>query len=203
MKKLLLTGFAPFAHYHINPSWEAVRALPDVIGDFAVSRLLLPNIYGLAGRMALEEAERLQPDVILLTGMDSGSDRLHVDTVAVNLRDALLEDNLGRRPWDEPVVPGGPAAYFASIPAHALVRRLLAEGEHVRLGYTVGGYVCNDVFYLVAHHFAGTKVKVGFVHVPILPQMVFDDRIALPLEKSVASLERIISCLSALLAEEA
>ncbi len=203
MKKLLLTGFDPFAHYQINPSWEAVRALPDVIGDFAVSRLLLPNIYGLAGRMALEEAERLQPDVILLTGMDSGSDRLHVDTVAVNLRDALLEDNLGRRPWDEPVVPGGPAAYFASIPAHALVRRLRAEGEHVRLGYTVGGYVCNDVFYLVAHHFAGTSVKVGFVHVPILPQMVFDDRLALPLEKSAASLERIIGCLSALLAEEA
>ena len=118
MKKLLLTGFDPFAHYNINPSWEAVRALPDNIGSFAVTRLMLPNIYETAGRLLIEEAERVQPDIILMTGMDSGSTRLHADCVAVNLRDALLEDNKGLMPWGEPVVPGAPAAYFATIPVH-------------------------------------------------------------------------------------
>lgn len=201
MKKILVTGFDPFAHYQINPSWEAVRRLPDKIGDFLVSKLLLPNIYDLAGRMVLEQAEILQPDVILLTGMDSGSSKLHIDTVAVNLRDALLEDNLGHKPWNEPVVPGGPAAYFATIPAHDLVRRLQAENVHVHLGYTVGGYVCNDVFYLAAHRFAGTKVKVGFAHVPILPQMVLDDSLALPAEKSAAVLQAIITALSQMMQE--
>lgn len=72
MRKLLLTGFDPFAHYNINPSWEAVKALPDVIGNFAVAKLMLPNIYGTAGRLLVEEAERIKPDVILMTGMDSG-----------------------------------------------------------------------------------------------------------------------------------
>ena len=71
IKKLLLTGFDPFAHYNINPSWEAVSALPDNIGSFAVTRLMLPNIYETAGRLLIEEAERVQPDVILMTGMDS------------------------------------------------------------------------------------------------------------------------------------
>ena len=51
MKKLLLTGFDPFAHYNINPSWEAVKALPEVIGSFSVHKMLLPNIYGTAGRL--------------------------------------------------------------------------------------------------------------------------------------------------------
>ena len=115
MKKLLLTGFDPFAHYNINPSWEAVRALPDNIGSFAVTRLMLPNIYETAGRLLIEEAERIQPDVILMTGMDSGSTRLHTDCVAVNLRDALLEDNKGLMPWGEPVVPGAPAASAAPM----------------------------------------------------------------------------------------
>ena len=128
MKKLLLTGFDPFAHYNINPSWEAVKALPEVIGSFSVHKMLLPNIYGTAGRLLLEEAERLKPDVILMTGMDSGSTRLHLDAVAVNLRDALLEDNKGAAPWGEPVVPGAPAAYFATIPTHALVKRLQKQG---------------------------------------------------------------------------
>ena len=105
MKKMLLTGFDPFAHYNINPSWEAVKALPDNIGSFAVTRLMLPNIYETAGRLLIEEAERVQPDVILMTGMDSGSTRLHADCVAVNLRDALLEDNKGLMPWGEPAAP--------------------------------------------------------------------------------------------------
>ena len=202
MKKLLLTGFDPFAHYNINPSWEAVRALPDNIGSFAVTRLMLPNIYETAGRLLIEEAERVQPDVILMTGMDSGSTRLHADCVAVNLRDALLEDNKGLMPWGEPVVPGAPAAYFATIPVHELVTRLQKAGCPVRLGYCTGGYVCNDIFYMALHHFNGSNVKIGFIHVPLLPQMVFDENLALPLDETVKILRQIIETLSDLLTEE-
>lgn len=61
MKKLLLTGFDPFAHYNINPSWEAVKALPEVIGSFSVHKMLLPNIYGTAGRSCLKKRSALNP----------------------------------------------------------------------------------------------------------------------------------------------
>lgn len=202
MRKLLLTGFDPFAHYNINPSWEAVKALPDVIGNFAVAKLMLPNIYGTAGRLLVEEAERIKPDVILMTGMDSGSTKLHIDTVAVNLRDALIEDNKGTKPWGEPVVPGAPAAYFATIPTHALVKRLQKLGCSVHLGYCTGGYVCNDIFYMAARHFAGSNVKVGFIHVPLLPEMVFDEKLALPLEETVKILRQIIEELSVMAADD-
>ena len=40
VRKLLITGFDPFAHYQCNPSWEVVRALPEQIGDFELSKLL-------------------------------------------------------------------------------------------------------------------------------------------------------------------
>lgn len=196
MKKLLLTGFDPFAHYNVNPSWEAVKALPDVTGSFSVHKLLLPNIYGTAGRLLLEEAKRIKPDVVLMTGMDSGSTRLHIDAVAVNLRDALLEDNKGTKPWGEPVIPGAPAAYFATIPVHQMVKQLQSAGYRVHLGYSTGGYVCNDIFYTALHHFNGTPVKTGFVHVPLLPQMVWDESKALPLEETVKTLQKIIECLS-------
>ena len=58
VRKLLLTGFDPFAHYQINPSWKVVQALPEQLGDFAITKLLLPNIYGLAGRMLLDNFSR-------------------------------------------------------------------------------------------------------------------------------------------------
>ena len=202
MKKLLLTGFDPFAHYNINPSWEAVQALPDVLGGFAICRLRLPNIYGTAGRLLLEEAERIKPDVILMTGMDSGSVKVHIDTVAVNLRDALIEDNKGAKPWGQPVVPGAPAAYFATVPVHNLVTKLRRKGCLVHLGYCTGGYVCNDIFYTALHHYHNTPVKIGFIHVPLLPQMTFDEAQALPLEETTQILRQIIEELSAMLAEK-
>ena len=195
MCKLLITGFDPFAHYQINPSWQVVQALPDKIGNFAITKMILPNIYGLEARMLLEKAEELQPDIILMTGMDSGTTKVHIDTVAINLQDALMEDNMGRKPWNKPIVEDGPAAYFATIPAHELVQQLHKEGLHVHLGYSSGGYVCNDVFYNVAHHYAGTKTKFGFIHVPLLPQMVWDEKQALPLEQSLKIVTRIIELL--------
>ena len=198
MRKLLITGFDPFAHYQINPSWKVVQALPEQLGDFEITKLLLPNIFGLAGRMLLDKATELRPNVILLTGMDSGSVHVHVDTVAVNLRDALVEDNLGHKPWNEPVIVGGPVAYMSTIPAHEIVQQLQKEHCPVHLGYTTGGYVCNDIFYLACHQYAGTATKIGFVHVPLLPEMVWDESLALPLDESRKLLERIILALAEL-----
>lgn len=195
MCKLLITGFDPFGHYQINPSWEVVKALPDKIGTFSLTKLMLPNIYGLETRMLLEKAQEIEPDIIIMLGMDSGTTKVHIDTVAINIQDALMEDNMGRRPWNKPIIENGPAAYFATIPAHELVQQLQKEGLHVHLGYSSGGYVCNDVFYSVAHKFNNTNTKFGFIHIPLLPQMVWDEKEALPLEQSLKIVTRIIELL--------
>lgn len=199
MKKLLITGFDAFVHYQINPSWEAVKSLPEEIGPFKLTKMRLPNIYGLEWKMLLEKAQQIQPDVILLTGMDSGSTRLHLDTVAINLRDALVEDNLGRTPWNEAIIAGGPTAYFATLPVHDIIKKLQQQKIPVHIGYASGGYVCNDVFYLALHHFAATSTKVGFLHVPLLPEMVWDDSLALPLDETLKTLKQIIICIGEML----
>lgn len=195
MCKLLITGFDPFGHYQINPSWEVVKALPDKIGTFSLTKLMLPNIYGLETRMLLEKAQEIEPDIIIMLGMDSGTTKVHIDTVAINIQDALMEDNMGRRPWNKPIIENGPAAYFATISTHELVQQLQKEGLHVHLGYSSGGYVCNDVFYSVAHKFNNTNTKFGFIHIPLLPQMVWDEKEALPLEQSLKIVTRIIELL--------
>lgn len=192
MKTLLLTAFDPFAHYTMNPSWEVAQALPETINNYHIHKLRVPNIFGLAPRLLLEEAQRVQPDVILMTGMNSGSTRLQLNLAALNIRDAFLEDNLGHRPWGVPIREGAPAAYFATIPVHEIVRSLRAQKLPVQLEFASGGYVCNEIFYRAAHAYAGTTTKVGFVHVPLLPEMVMDENMALPLEKTVEALQAII-----------
>lgn len=192
MPTLLLTAFDPFAHYTLNPSWEAVKALPETINNYHIHKLRLPNIFNLAPRLLLEEAERVQPDVILLTGMNSGSTDVEINLAALNIKDAFIEDNMGRRPWNEPILADAPAAYFATIPVHEIVRSLRAQKLPVQLEFASGGYVCNEIFYRAAHAYAGTKTKVGFVHVPLLPEMVMDESMALPLEKTTEVLQAII-----------
>ena len=68
MKKLLITGFEPFGGESINPSWEAVSRLPDVIGEYELTKVRLPVVFGLAAERALEVAKELSPDVILCIG---------------------------------------------------------------------------------------------------------------------------------------
>jgi pyroglutamyl-peptidase len=192
MPTLLLTAFDPFAHYTLNPSWEAVKALPETINNYHIHKLRLPNIFNLAPRLLLEEAERVQPDVILLTGMNSGSTDVEINLAALNIKDAFIEDNMGRRPWNEPILADAPAAYFATIPVHEIVRSLRAQKLPVQLEFASGGYVCNEIFYRAANAYAGTTTKVGFVHVPLLPEMVMDENMALPLEKTTEVLQAII-----------
>ena len=192
MKSLLITGFDPFAHYIVNPSWKAVKALPGIVGDYQLHKLMLPNIFDLEAKILLEEAGRVKPDVILLCGMNSGSTRLQLNLAALNIRDAFLEDNLGHRPWGVPIREGAPDAYFATIPVHDMVRSLRAKHYPVDLALSSGGFVCNDIFYLTLHAFHDTDTKVGFVHVPLLPEMVMDESMALPLEKTTEVLQAII-----------
>ena len=192
MKTLLITGFDPFAHYTMNPSWEVAQALPETINNYHIHKLRLPNIFGLAPRLLLEEAQRVQPDVILMTGMNSGTTKIDINLAALNIRDAFLEDNLGHRPWGVPIREGAPAAYFATIPVHEIVRSLRAQKLPVQLEFASGGYVCNEIFYRAANAYAGTTTKVGFVHVPLLPEMVMDENMALPLEKTTKVLQAII-----------
>lgn len=192
MKTLLITGFDPFAHYTMNPSWEVAQALPETINNYHIHKLRLPNIFGLAPRLLLEEAQRVQPNVILMTGMNSGTTKIDINLAALNIKDALIEDNMGRRPWNEPILADAPAAYFATIPVHEIVRSLRARHLPVQLEFASGGYVCNEIFYRAAHAYAATDTQVGFVHVPLLPEMVMDENMALPLEKTVEALQAII-----------
>jgi pyrrolidone-carboxylate peptidase len=59
MRKLLITGFDPFGGETTNPSWEAVRKLPNSVGDFMLCKLEIPTIYGLAAEKVLETAKNM------------------------------------------------------------------------------------------------------------------------------------------------
>jgi pyroglutamyl-peptidase len=170
MKKLLITGFDPFGGQTVNPSWLAVERLPDRIGDFAIYKRMIPTVFGAAAEAVLEEAEKVQPDVILCVGQAGGRDAVTPERIAVNIRDARIADNAGNQPKGAFVVNDGPAAYFATVPVEKMAEGIRQAGIPATVSNSAGAFVCNDVLYTLLHHYHGTQTKVGFIHVPYIPE---------------------------------
>ena len=170
MARLLITGFDPFGGEKINPAWEAVKQLPDRVGEYDLCKLEIPTVFGMAARRVLEAAEGFRPDVILCIGQAGGRAAVTPERIAVNIRDAKIADNAGNVPVGEFVDPDGPAAIFATIPVMKMAEAICAAGLPGAVSNSAGAFVCNDTLYLLLRHYEGTAVRVGFIHVPYLPE---------------------------------
>ena len=189
MKRLLITGFDPFGGADINPSWQAVSRLPETVGEFELCKLGIPTVYDLATRVVLEKAAEFKPHVILCVGQAGGRDSITPERIGVNIRDARISDNAGNQPRGEFVAEDGPAAYFATVPVEKMVQAVEAAGIKATVSNSAGAFVCNDTLYGILHHFAGTEVRCGFIHVPYIPQQ---GNPSMELEQIIAGLKAAI-----------
>ena len=184
-KKLLITGFDAFGGSDRNPSWLAVQQLPEAIGDYVLCKLQIPTCFGKAAELVLEKAGQFQPDRILCVGLAGGRDAVTPERIAVNIRDAKIPDNAGYLGRGEKIEPNGPAAYFSTVPVEAMAQAIRDAGIPGTVSNTAGAFVCNDTLYTLLHHYDGSDVKVGFIHVPRIPEMGDP---SLPLESIVKAL---------------
>lgn len=167
--KILFTGFDPFGGENVNPSWEAVKLLPDSIGRAEIEKLLLPTVFGLAAETLAEKLEQCLPDAVICVGQAAGRAGVSIERVAVNLRDASIPDNAGNQPTDEPVCSGGPDAYFSTLPVKKMVQAMKNAGIPASLSLSAGSFVCNDVMYSLLRLTEDRGIPAGFIHVPALP----------------------------------
>lgn len=166
MKNLLITGFEPFGGEKINPSWEALCQMPNEVGGFSVKKLLLPVVFDEAASMVIAKADEFCPDVILCIGQAGTRGAITPELVGINLKNASIPDNMGNLPKDEPIILGGPDAYFSTLPVRKIAEKISESGIPSHVSYSAGAYVCNNVLYTLLSHYKNTDVRVGFIHVP-------------------------------------
>src|SRR4030095_15175202 len=75
---------------------------------------------------------------------------------------------------DPPCAPGGPTAYWTTLPLAAILEALSAEGIPAYVSNSAGTFLCNYTLYAALHARAerGRPVPAGFIHLPYLPSMV-------------------------------
>lgn len=186
---LLITGFDPFGGATVNPSWEAVKELPELVGDWELCKLEIPTVFGLAAETVLKKAEEIGAAAILCVGQAGGRSAVTPERIGINVRTARIPDNQGNAPQEQPVIPGGPDGLFATVDAAAMAQGIREAGLPGAVSNTAGTFVCNDVLYTLLHRYRGTDVKVGFIHVPYLPEQ---GEPSLPLEDTVKALTAAI-----------
>ena len=191
-QRLLITGFDPFGGETINPSWEAVKRLPDTLGGFTLRKLQIPTQFHKGAKAVLEAAEHWQPQVILCVGQAGSRSAVTPERIGVNLRDAGICDNAGFQPQQEQICPEGADGIFSTVPVKEMAEAIRGAGYPGAVSNTAGTFVCNEVLYTLLHHYAGTSVKVGFIHVPWLPEQGSP---SMPLEDIIAALEAAIKIL--------
>ncbi|SDD02217.1 pyroglutamyl-peptidase [Cupriavidus sp. YR651] len=174
MNTVLVTGIEPFDGELLNPSWEAARAVHgQMVSGVRVVARQLPCVISEVRQALIEAITEADPILVLCLGQAGGRCDVSVERVAINVVDARIPDNAGKQPVDEPVIEGGPAAYFSTLPIKALVKRLREAGIPASVSQTAGTYNCNAIFYSLLHFIATERpsLRGGFIHVPYLPQM--------------------------------
>ena len=193
MKKLLITGFEAFGGETINPSWEAVARLPETIGEYSLTKLRLPVVFGEAARIAISVAEDGDFDAVLCIGQAGGRSAITPELVGINLRHATIPDNNGNQPKDEPIAESGSAAYFSTLPVREMSEAIKAVGLPSAVSYSAGAYVCNDLLYSLLSHFDGSGTRATFIHIPYSTEQ--GKQPSMELEDIVRGLIAAIECI--------
>jgi len=193
MTTILLTGFEPFGTATSNPSGEIVK---QISGENIVTAIL-PVAYAQSAEKLLSLIEQHNPDVVICLGQADGRTHITPEKVAINLDDARLADNEGVLRSDVKILEDGPAAYFSTLPVKDMVEAMKAQGIPAALSLSAGAFLCNHVFYVAQNKFAGTKVRSGFVHVPLMDSQgpEFPGLPTMPLDQMVTAVRAMLEVL--------
>jgi pyroglutamyl-peptidase len=190
---ILLTGFEPFRKATLNPSGEIVK---QISGENIVTAIL-PVAYAQSAERLLQLIAEHNPDVVICLGQAEGRTQITPERIAINLDDARLADNEGVMRNEVPIVLDGPVAYESTLPIREIVKAINNAGVPAAVSLSAGAFLCNHVFYVAQDYFKGTKVRSGFVHVPLMDEQgpEFPGLPTMPLEQMVTAVRAMLEVL--------
>jgi pyroglutamyl-peptidase len=185
--KILVSAFDPFGGDVVNPALEAVKLIPEKLpgasgtegsaklpgADLQIVKLEIPTVFRKSIDRLVSAIEKEKPDAVLCVGQAGGRFDVTPERVAINVDDARIPDNEGNQPVG-PIYEDGPAAYFATLPIKAMVKRIRDAGLPSSVSNSAGTFVCNHIMYGLLYHLDKKYpgIRGGFVHVPFIPEQV-------------------------------
>jgi len=166
---VLVTGFAPFENYPVNPSGLIAEALngSSVAGALVVG-VVLPVDYNESVEIAIHAIEQYQPVLVISCGLNPHAHNIHVEKIGVNLK--RYQKGNGRLSFPQRIDKTGPLFRTSTLPAGKMVQAIRDANISVQRSFYAGMYVCNCLFYELLRYAyrLNDSVAIGFLHVPLL-----------------------------------
>lgn len=162
--RIIFSAFEPFGGEKVNSAAKALELIDDVCGH-EIRKIIIPTCFGSDYIPLFSAIDSFSPDAVICLGQAGGRKGISIERVAINVMDASIPDNDGYKPSGEPVVPGGDAAYFSTLPIYAMKEAIAVAGIDAYISNTAGTFVCNHIMYCLLHKY-GKILKAGFVHIP-------------------------------------
>jgi pyroglutamyl-peptidase len=180
---VLVTGFAPFLNYTVNPSGLIAQAVNgSMIGNATVIGMVLPVDFNSSIIQTISAIELYHPVLIISTGLDAKAHRLNVEKISYNVKRFQKEDGT----WSFPrrIDPTGSFVRISPLHTYTIVQKIRKADIPVQQSFFTGTYVCNSLFYQVLGYVSDhpLDIRVGFIHVPLLDSQ---DPDGMPLQQMV------------------
>jgi len=202
--RILITGFEPnddglnaselvVLSLRDNPTQELSQYINDI--DFRI----MPGNTNILGKIVDETLKAVAPDICIGVGQARGYNKIALERMAKNLRYFVTLDKAGNAPKGEPIDSNAPVAYWHSLlEQDNLITLLESYNIPARVSNDCGTHLCNQIFYHFLHwrKIRNLNMKVGFVHIPILPEQVikyWPESAFMPMEMTRKALSLIIS----------
>ncbi len=209
MKKILLSGFGDWAGSCANPAKAVADALDGMtVAGAVIHKVIAPSIFKEMIKAVTDEIDHISPDVVIMMGEFGGRSMITVERIAQNLIDAPrydMGDMSGSRPQDEPVVPGGPAAYYSTLPLRAMVRAMRDAGIPSDISDAAGTFGCNLLMYGVLNYIAVNQlpIRAGWIHLPALPETAaLDKNVGMPSMSVATQVDGLKTAIQAVVGNE-
>jgi pyroglutamyl-peptidase len=176
-----------------NPTQELSQYIHHI--DFKI----MPGNTNILGQVVDEALKSFSPDICIGVGQARGYNKIAIERMAKNLRFFVTPDRAGNTPKGEQIIPNAPVAYWSSLlDQNDLVPFLESHNIPTKISNDCGTNLCNQIFYNFLHwrETHNSDMKVGFVHIPVLPEQVikyWSESPFMPIEMTRRALSLIIS----------
>ena len=165
--KLLLTGFDPFAGFHVNPSFQIAQKLAfrNNIASVHISAYEIPTKWDISAQILSQILSRNEYDGLIMIGLAAKRSVISIEKTAQNLDDCEIADNAGVFRHQQTIDKSASEFLHTNLPIEKYASVLSDEGFPVEISHSAGNFICNHL-YFHALNMPERPRDVLFVHIP-------------------------------------
>jgi pyroglutamyl-peptidase len=194
---ILVTGFNKFANLEFNPSQILIEKLEKekrLFHEFKLFTEILPTEFAKSGERIEELINEIRPRIIILIGVSQSRDVLSLERFAINIDDAAIPDNIGRKPLGVKIKKDGNEAYSTCLPLKIIVKKIRKLGLKAEISNHAGTFVCNHIYYITNYliNKNNYQISCGFLHIPLIDINKKDNNNDLNMDKLVLAVKTLL-----------